>query len=138
MSGDGFVEKKVPRESCVVPSLEAVLRLFRCSCRAATHTPYRYNSMASLSTASNRRVPTARRTESSVEERPKDNTELRLEKALFGDDAGFLEALSAERYGQGKELQTHDNGSDDSVHSDGSDDLADVADEDVSWPSLRQ
>jgi hypothetical protein len=94
--------------------------------------------MASLSTQPAGRVPTARRTETTIDELPKDDIELRLEKTLFGDDAGFLEALSAERYGQGKELQTYDKGSDDSVLSDGSDDLADVADEDVSRLILRQ
>ena len=82
------------------------------------------------------RAPTRRRSRpNTTEVLEKDETELRLEKALFGDEAGFLESLSAARYGQGKELQLYDGGSEDDASSAAEEDLAGLADEDVSSPA---
>ena len=62
----------------------------------------------------------------------KDDTELRLEKALFGDDAGFLNSLTAQRWGEDRELQRVRSGSEPSSDDEAEeDDLADVPDEDL-------
>ena len=57
----------------------------------------------------------------------KDEAERRLEKLLFGDEAGFLEALQQRTYGQSL-ARVHDN---DSQHENAEDGLDQVADEDV-------
>lgn len=62
----------------------------------------------------------------------KDEIELRLEKALFGDNAGFLESLKRQDVGQDKALvRIRDDASEDSDVEDGEEGLSDVADEDV-------
>lgn len=67
----------------------------------------------------------------------KDELELRLEKALFGDDAGFLNSLAGEKRQQAEEalVRAYDDGDhEDERLEDQQDDLSDVADEDVSTP----
>ena len=62
----------------------------------------------------------------------KDDTELRLEKALFGDDAGFLKSLIAQRWGEDRELQRVGSGSEPTSGIEAEEeDLADVPDEDL-------
>lgn len=64
--------------------------------------------------------------------REKDDTELRLEKALFGDDAGFLDALTSSRRDDGRSLQRIRRDSDEgSVQEVEDENLADVPDEDL-------
>lgn len=70
----------------------------------------------------------------------KDEVELRLEKAVFGDDAGFLESLQKHELQDGRALtryEQHDLGE---HSSDGADDvdegLSDVADEEVCFDGL--
>lgn len=93
---------------------------------------YNYSTrMATASTAAASGAPTRRRPSRDAEVLEKDDTEILLEKALFGDAAGFLDSLSAARYGQGKELQTYVSGSDASEADGEEEDLADVPDEDV-------
>jgi len=66
----------------------------------------------------------------------KDETELRLEKALFGDEAGFLDALRSRDAEDGRSLQRRQrNEESESDGSEGEQDLANVADEDVSGRS---
>jgi hypothetical protein len=78
-------------------------------------------------------APTRRRRSRPTEVLEKDDTELRLEKALFGDDAGFLKSLSTARGSLGKELLVYASADDDeSAPSEGDEDLGDVPDEDVS------
>lgn len=64
----------------------------------------------------------------------KDDTEIRLEKALFGDEAGFLDSLSAAKYGEGKALQLYTSDSEVDAAGQEDEDLADVPDEDVWMP----
>lgn len=80
-------------------------------------------------------APTRRRSQKKTQTPEKDDVELRLEKALFGDDAGFLDSLSAAKHSEGKALAIYgsDEGSD--AASDGAEDLGDVPDEDVRMPS---
>ena len=87
--------------------------------------------MGSVAPSSGGNAPTRRRRQQAVEIE-KDDTELRLEKALFGDSAGFLDSLSAARYGEGKALQLYGSDSENDTAGDDDEDLADVADEDVS------
>ena len=87
--------------------------------------------MAADSVPNGSNAPTRRQQQLAVDATTKDETELRLEKALFGDTAGFLDSLSAARYGEGKALQLYDSHSDDEVVSN-DEDLSDVPDEDVS------
>ena len=61
----------------------------------------------------------------------KDDIELRLEKALFGDDAGFLDALTTHRADYAKVLQRVGSASDGSQGEDSDEELADVPDEDL-------
>jgi hypothetical protein len=63
----------------------------------------------------------------------KDEIELRLEKALFGDDAGFLESLKRQDVAHDKALiRIRDDASEGSeVEEDGEEGLSDVPDEDV-------
>jgi hypothetical protein len=89
-------------------------------------------AMASAGTMSGSNAPTRRKSRQAVDVAEKDDVELRLEKALFGDDAGFLDSLSAAKYGEGKELDLYDSDNDHDGDADGDLDLADVADEDVS------
>lgn len=88
--------------------------------------------MASVESMSGGHAPTRRKQQQVADATAKDDTELRLEKALFGDDAGFLNSLSAARYGEGKELALYDSHSEDDAAADEDEDLANVADEDVS------
>lgn len=63
----------------------------------------------------------------------KDEVELRLEKALFGDDAGFLESLKRNEAGRAQALIQYrdpEKGGPSDEEEDGG--LSDVADEDVS------
>ena len=67
----------------------------------------------------------------------KDDTELRLERAVFGDNAGFLQSLTRHVAGDDRALLHRGRDkSDESDYGDGADgedeDLGDVADEDVS------
>jgi len=65
----------------------------------------------------------------------KDEVELRLEKALFGDNAGFLSSLAAAkpRQEEGALVPAYDESDDEDARlEDEQDDLNDVADEDVS------
>lgn len=87
--------------------------------------------MASVSVADASKAPTRRQQRDGVDAAAKDETELRLEKALFGDTAGFLDSLSAARYGEGKALKLYDSESDEDAGSN-EEDLGDVPDEDVS------
>ncbi|KPI39947.1 putative U3 small nucleolar RNA-associated protein 18 [Cyphellophora attinorum] len=73
----------------------------------------------------------SRRRHADVDVLEKDDTELRLENALFGDEAGFLDSISAAKYNEGKELQTYGGDSEDDVVSDDDEDLAEVPDEDL-------
>jgi len=62
----------------------------------------------------------------------KDDVELRLEKALFGDDAGFLESLKRQDVAHDKALvHLRDDASEGSEAEDGDGGLSDVPDEDV-------
>ena len=88
--------------------------------------------MASADTLSRGNAPTRpRKQPTKVEVLEKDDTELRLEKALFGDEAGFLDSLTAGRSDADNSLQLYGGG--DRIHSDAeeAEDLADVPDEDV-------
>lgn len=91
-------------------------------------------TMASVSVASASNAPTRRQQRQDADAIAKDETELRLEKALFGDTAGFLDSLSAVRYGEGKALRLYNSESDDNAGSN-DEDLGDVPDEDVSLSS---
>ncbi|KEF54439.1 uncharacterized protein A1O9_09606 [Exophiala aquamarina CBS 119918] len=62
----------------------------------------------------------------------KDEVELRLEKALFGDDAGFLESLKRQDVTHDRSLvHLKDDASEDSEVEDGDGGLSDVPDEDL-------
>lgn len=62
----------------------------------------------------------------------KDGVELRLEEALFGDDAGFLESLKRQDVTHDKALvHLRDDASEGSEIQDGDGGLSDVPDEDV-------
>ncbi|KIW99038.1 uncharacterized protein Z519_00701 [Cladophialophora bantiana CBS 173.52] len=62
----------------------------------------------------------------------KDDTELRLEKALFGDDAGFLKSLRRDLPQEDLSLVRREHGNADEFQEDGADGgLSDVADEDL-------
>ena len=92
--------------------------------------------MASTSTSSRPSAPTRRRdtkTDTIVTDIPgKDDTELRLEKALFGDDAGFLKSLTTQRWGEDGDLQRTSHGSEPGSDDEGKEeDLAGVPDEDL-------
>lgn len=87
--------------------------------------------MASVSVENASKAPTRRQQRQDVDVTAKDETELRLEKALFGDTAGFLDSLSAARYGEGKALKLYDSESDDNA-ANSDENLSDVPDEDVS------
>lgn len=93
--------------------------------------------MGSVAPPGGSHAPTRRRQQQTVEIE-KDDIELRLEKALFGDDAGFLDSISAARYGEGKELQLYSSDSDNGDVNDEDLDLGDVADEDVSFANSRK
>ncbi|EXJ91432.1 hypothetical protein A1O1_04544 [Capronia coronata CBS 617.96] len=73
--------------------------------------------------------------ERGLEALDKDEVELRLEKAVFGDDAGFLESLQPRRVQDDKALARHnehdldDENDNDGGYSEGG--LSDVADEDL-------
>lgn len=94
--------------------------------------------MAADSRIGRSNAPTARKqkpaTTEAQPELEKDETELRLEKVLFGDDAGFLESLKAPR-DSGKSLRrlSHGSGSVDSAEEEDAEeyDLEDVPDEDL-------
>lgn len=70
----------------------------------------------------------------------KDEVELRLEKAVFGDDAGFLESLQRHDSAANKALTRLDERESEPEDSedieDGDGGLSDVADEDVSLLNL--
>lgn len=91
-------------------------------------------TMASEPVANATKAPTRRQQQQEVDATAKDDTELRLEKALFGDTAGFLDSLSAARYGEGKALKLYSSESDDNAASN-DEDLSDVPDENVSIAS---
>ena len=81
-------------------------------------------------------APTRTRTENvgaKVEVREKSETELRLEKALFGDDAGFLNALKPQNLNSTNvSLQLRRRSTDkDSSDGEQTPDIEDGADEDV-------
>ncbi|EXJ76199.1 uncharacterized protein A1O5_00707 [Cladophialophora psammophila CBS 110553] len=62
----------------------------------------------------------------------KDDTELRLEKALFGDDAGFLKSLKRDQTHEDRSLMRREHGNADEFVEEGADGgLSDVADEDL-------
>lgn len=61
----------------------------------------------------------------------KDETELRLERALFGDEAGFLESLTTARHDENRALQVYGSDSDAAGDDSTSENLEDVPDEDV-------
>ncbi|KIW30013.1 uncharacterized protein PV07_05793 [Cladophialophora immunda] len=62
----------------------------------------------------------------------KDETELRLEKALFGDDVGFLESLKRDQIQDDRSLVRRKHGKDDESEEDDADGgLSDVADDDL-------
>ncbi|KIX92993.1 uncharacterized protein Z520_11266 [Fonsecaea multimorphosa CBS 102226] len=63
----------------------------------------------------------------------KDETELRLEKALFGDDAGFLESLKRDQLQEDRSLVRRKHGKDDESEEDEAADggLSEVADGDL-------
>ena len=92
--------------------------------------------MASTTTISRSGAPTRRRQQPNDAPADvaleKDETELRLEKALFGDDAGFLAALTTQRWRDGGALQRTRTGShEDSDEAVEKEDLAEVPDEEV-------
>lgn len=63
-------------------------------------------------------------------ELPKDDVELRLEKALFGDDAGFLASLQRQETAEDWSLTRHaEDGF--NVDDNAEDDLSDAANDDV-------
>lgn len=65
----------------------------------------------------------------------KDDVELRLEKTLFGDDAGFLQSLTKHELRDDRALVPRKvRTEEDNDEEDGEEDLEDVADEDVSIP----
>ncbi|KAH0841518.1 putative U3 small nucleolar RNA-associated protein [Fonsecaea pedrosoi] len=69
---------------------------------------------------------------SSTEVLEKDDTELRLEKALFGDDAGFLNSLTRDQIEEDRSLVPRKHGKDDESDEDDADGgLSHVADEDL-------
>jgi hypothetical protein len=63
----------------------------------------------------------------------KDETEERLEKLIFGDEAGCLASLKPDH--TGRELLRNSDSSEEEENSEGDEDLAGVADEDV-WSAL--
>ncbi|OAL31691.1 hypothetical protein AYO20_08084 [Fonsecaea nubica] len=69
---------------------------------------------------------------SATEVLEKDDTELRLEKALFGDDAGFLNSLTRDQIEEDRSLVPRKHGKDDESEEDDADGgLSHVADEDL-------
>ena len=106
------------------------------SLRVLLQQPSR-DGMASTSIINKSSAPTRRRepdpAAAATDVLEKDETELRLERALFGDDAGFLSSLTTQRWGEGGVLQRTGSGSDQSSEEDGeeAEDLADVPDEDL-------
>ncbi|KIW62853.1 hypothetical protein PV04_09745 [Phialophora macrospora] len=63
---------------------------------------------------------------------PKDDIELRLEKALFGDDAGFLESLKRNQGQAGWSLAQYQGNADgQSVEDEADGEMGDIADEDL-------
>ena len=106
------------------------------SLRVLLQQPSR-DGMASTSTINKSSAPTRRRESepaaAATDILEKDETELRLERALFGDDAGFLSSLTTQRWGEGGVLRTTGTGSDQTSEEDGeeAEDLADVPDEDL-------
>ena len=61
----------------------------------------------------------------------KDETEERLEKLIFGDDAGFLDALKRPDYGNSQLVLHEDPSAEGSTEQLDEENLEDVADEDV-------
>ncbi len=79
-------------------------------------------------------APTKQRKEpKGTEALPKDDIELRLEKALFGDDAGFLESLKATQVQEDRSL-SRIRDEDDEGEEAFDEGLTGVADEDVRIP----
>ena len=89
--------------------------------------------MASASTATRPGAPTRRReTDVATDVLEKDDIEVRLEKALFGDDAGFLNSLTTQRWGEDAVLQRVRIGKDNSLDDQNNEaDPEDLADEDL-------
>jgi hypothetical protein len=68
----------------------------------------------------------------------KDEVELRLEKALFGDDAGFLESLTREQPPEAEQLSRREDTDFEGFGSeDDQEELDDVADEDVGTTGIE-
>jgi hypothetical protein len=87
--------------------------------------------MGSVEPSVDSHAPTRRKHHPTAATIEKDDAELRLEKALFGDDAGFLNSLSAARYGEARQLQVYSDEESQAGATEDDDDLANVADEDV-------
>ena len=68
---------------------------------------------------------------------PKDDVELRLEKALFGDDAGFLESLTRDAAHDDRALTRRKKDGVEELEDDVDGGISDVADEDVGTTTLR-
>lgn len=65
---------------------------------------------------------------------PKDETEERLEKLIFGDEAGFLDSLKVDESSKALIRQSHPNAEEEHAENDW--DLEGVADEDVQFASM--
>jgi U3 small nucleolar RNA-associated protein 18 len=119
ISGNSSWRKKVQRQQL--------------ECRSNIQTVVNVD-MASMEGVQVSNAPTRRRTAlaDSKEKvvREKDETELRLEKALFGDEAGFLESLTS-RQDEDRALQRLRRASDDGSDDEEEEDLAEVPDEDL-------
>ena len=101
-----------------------------CNPDLSSHAMASKDSISRSSAPTRRREPRKDTVASDVLE--KDDTELRLEKALFGDDAGFLKSLIAQRWGEDRELQRVGSGSEPTSGIEAEEeDLADVPDEDL-------
>lgn len=87
-------------------------------------------SWAALNMPAPTRVTTREKGKQLTDALPKDDVELRLEKALFGDNAGFLESLKRNQVEEERSLARRESNEEkDSVEDEGSDG---TADEDVS------
>jgi U3 small nucleolar RNA-associated protein 18 len=75
---------------------------------------------------------TSQKNSNPVDVLAKDDVELRLEKALFGDDAGFLESLKRNQVQEGRSLAKYeDNASEQPLEDEADGELGDIADEDL-------
>lgn len=84
------------------------------------------------------KIPLDNRRKMEVEVLEKDETELRLEKMLFGDEAGFMDSLKAPVLGRSLTLvHGHQDSDEDMVDAADEEDIEEVPDEEVSSPRSR-